>query len=133
MMSTVGRRVRYSVANSDYDGLASRPFRYSDLRSSRPPGDFPVMFQGREIRPRVGYWKTGAEGFLRLITANRVGLGGNTLNYIRYLSDFPAFPINNVWPDLSSSVGGDKIYVVQTSQKIIERCLLMTTDLGIWR
>jgi adenine-specific DNA-methyltransferase len=108
----------------------ARLFRYSDMRSSRPPGSFPVEFRGTTISPKVGYWKTGEEGFGRLIKANRVDLGGNNLNYVRYLSDFPAFPINNVWSDLSSSVGGEKVYVVQTSHKIVERCLLMTTDPG---
>jgi adenine-specific DNA-methyltransferase len=100
------------------------------MRSQRPPGDFPVTFQGKTIRPTSGYWKTGQEGFQRLIDANRIELSGNTFNYIRYLSDFPAFPITNVWNDVGSSVGGDKIYVVQTGVKIIERCLLMATDPG---
>lgn len=123
-----GRRVRVeAIKESD---TISRYFRFSDMRSSRPPGDFPVEFKGRTIRPATGYWKTGPEGFAKLINANRIELSGNTLNYVRYLDDFPAYSITNNWPDLSSSVGGDKVYVVQTSYKIIERCLLMTTDPG---
>ena len=39
-------------------------------------------------------------------------------------------PIRNVWTDVGSSLGGDKLYVVQTSAKIIERCMLMATDPG---
>lgn len=108
----------------------ARPFRYSDMRSSRPPGSFPVEFNGVTVSPKVGYWKTGEEGFRRLMQANRLDLAGNSLNYVRYLADFPAFPLNNIWSDLSSSVGGEKVYVVQTSHKIAERCLLMTTDPG---
>lgn len=110
-------------------GLA-KYYRLSDLRSQRPPGDFPVEFEGRIFRPASGYWKTGIEGFKKLIAAKRIELRGNTLNYIRYLQDFPAFPINNLWPDLSSSVGGEKVYAVQTNPKVIQRCLLMTTDPG---
>jgi adenine-specific DNA-methyltransferase len=53
-----------------------------------------------------------------------------TLNYIRYIDDYPAFVLNNVWTDLSSSVGGDKVYVVQTGTSIVERCILMATDPG---
>jgi len=126
-----GKRVR---ADAAIRGGASpetfRYFRLSDMRSQRPPGDFPVTFQGTTFRPSTGYWKTGPEGFERLIQSNRIQQSGNTLNYIRYLEDFPAFPITNLWPDLGSSVGGDKVYVVQTGTKIVERCLLMTTDPG---
>ena len=56
--------------------------------------------------------------------------GKQTLNYVRFIRDFPAMAITNIWSDLSSSVGGDKLYIVQTTNKIIERCVLMTTDPG---
>ncbi|HWR32192.1 MAG TPA: DNA methyltransferase, partial [Chitinophagaceae bacterium] len=101
-----------------------------DMRSQRPPGSFPVKFEGKEYIPTKGYWKTGEEGFKNLIKAKRIEASGNTLNYIRLLDDFPAFPITNNWSDLSSSIGGDKVYVVQTNEKIVQRCLLMTTDPG---
>jgi adenine-specific DNA-methyltransferase len=105
-------------------------YRLSDMRSQRPPGDFPVEFDGRTFRPARGYWKTGHEGFQKLIAANRIEASGKTLNYVRYLQDFPAFPITNVWTDVGSSVGSEKVYVVQTSTKIIGRCILMATDPG---
>ncbi|MBK6429473.1 site-specific DNA-methyltransferase [Candidatus Amarolinea dominans] len=126
-----GRRLRLTTAlSSSLDLSNARHYRLSDMRSQRPPGDFPVTFQGKTIRPISGYWKTGQDGFQRLVNARRIELSGNTLNYVRYLSDFPAFPITNIWNDVGSSVGGDKVYVVQTGTKIIERCLLMTTDPG---
>ncbi|MGB4979517.1 MAG: site-specific DNA-methyltransferase, partial [Anaerolineae bacterium] len=126
-----GRRLRLTTAlSSSLDLFNARHYRLSDMRSQRPPGDFPVTFQGKTIRPISGYWKTGQDGFQRLVNARRIELSGNTLNYVRYLSDFPAFPITNIWNDVGSSVGGDKVYVVQTGTKIIERCLLMTTDPG---
>ena len=126
-----GTRMRSVLASErGINDDKARPYRLSDMRSQRPPGDFPVAFQGRQIRPASGYWKTGPEGFQRLIFANRIELGGNTLNYVRYLQDFPVFPITNVWSDAGSSIGGDKIYIVQTSLKVIERCILMTTDPG---
>jgi adenine-specific DNA-methyltransferase len=120
------------TAKSDkaVDLTKARYYRLSDMRSQRPPGDFPVTFEGKTIRPTTGYWKTGQDGFQRLINANRIELSGNTLNYVRYLNDFPAFPITNIWDDVGSGVGGDKVYVVQTGVKVIERCLLMTTDPG---
>ena len=107
-----------------------RPYRLSDLRSSRPPGSFPVTVHGKTFIPQKGYWKTGEIGFQRLDMANRLVGTASTLNYVRYLDDYPAFPVTNIWTDLSSSVGTEKIYVVQTGAKIIERCILMSTDPG---
>jgi adenine-specific DNA-methyltransferase len=100
------------------------------MRSSRPPGSFPVVVNGRTYTPLRGYWKTGEIGFTRLDKANRVLGSGSTLNYVRFLADHPAFPLNNIWSDLSSSVGADKVYVVQTGGRIVQRCILMATDPG---
>lgn len=56
---------------------------------------------------------------------------GKTLAYIRYIDDFSVFPVNNNWGDTGASGFGDeKRYVVQTLPRVIERCLLMTTDPG---
>lgn len=123
----VRRRLR---EGDKIDDSELRLFRLSDLRSSRPPGSFPVTINGKTYVPQRGYWKTGELGFLRLDRANRIVASGTTLNYVRYLKDYPAFPINNIWTDLSSTVGGDKIYVVQTSARIVERCVLMASDPG---
>src|SRR2546430_13368400 len=46
------------------------------------------------------------------------------------MDDFPAFPKNTVWEDTQSGSGRDKVYVVQTAPKAVERCILMTTDPG---
>ena len=124
-----GRRWRSEEGAETTDGTL-KIFRLSDLRSSRPPGDFPVSIQGKVYSPLRGYWKTGELGFKRLIRANRVSASASTLSYVRYLADYPAFPINNIWTDVSSSTGGDKVYVVQTSSRIVERCLLLATDPG---
>jgi adenine-specific DNA-methyltransferase len=107
-------------------------FAIDTLVSQRPPGDFPVDFQGGVYRPKRGYWKTGEDGLRRLVRADRVLRGGSILMYRRYFGDFPCFPLVNSWEDTSSgaSASDPKIYVVQTNPKIIERCLLMTTDPG---
>jgi len=56
---------------------------------------------------------------------------GNTLTYVRYFYDFPAFPYSNLWDDtVTSGFGDPKVFVVQTNTKVIERCMLMTTDPG---
>ena len=126
-----GKRMSVKEAEeSNKDFSNAKYYRLSDLRSQRPPGSFPVFFEGKQYIPTKGYWKTGEEGFKKLINEKRIDASSNTLNYVRYLDDFPAFPITNNWSDLSSSVGSDKVYVVQTNEKILQRCLLMTTDPG---
>jgi adenine-specific DNA-methyltransferase len=126
-----GKRMRATEAwRNNVDISGARRFRLSDMRSQRPPGSFPVELNGRTFVPGKGYWKTGEEGFQRLIAARRIEAGGNTLNYVRYLEDFPAFHVTNLWDETSSSAGADKVYVVQTNPLVVQRCMLMTTDPG---
>ncbi len=93
---------------------------------------FPVMYEGESFVPRSGYWKTNQVGFSRLLYSNRLIQEGNSLAYIRYLNDFVAYPINSLWSDTwgVQSRSDPKTYVVQTDTKVIERCMLMTTDPG---
>jgi adenine-specific DNA-methyltransferase len=110
---------------------ASRVFRLDNLTSQRPPGDFPVLLGGVEYRPGRGYWKTGPEGMQRLIERGRVLKSGHSLAYKRMIDDFPAQVIGNLWTDTGTgSFTEAKLYVVQTSVKVPQRCLLMTTDPG---
>ena len=56
---------------------------------------------------------------------------GNTLMYRRYMNDFPVYPIANLWRDvLMTGFSEEKVYVVQSSSKIVARCILMATDPG---
>ena len=90
-----------------------------------------VQFDGRELRPSKGVWKTSEIGMTRLKAARRLILLGDTLSYVRYAADFPLIALNNLWTDTTVAGYGDpKSYVVQTTSKIVERCLLMTTDPG---
>ena len=91
---------------------------------------FPVEIEGQTFMPQRGGWKTNRDGMQGLILANRVAIQGKGLGYVRYLDDFPAFPLTNFWEDTQSGSGMDKVYVVQTNTKIVERCLLMTSDPG---
>ena len=94
---------------------------------------FTVELDGKEFRPTMNSrWKTSEQGMARLITAGRVRRTGNTLSYVRYLDDFPAFALNNFWDDVGGvqSRADPKVYVVQTSTRLVERCMLMTTDPG---
>jgi adenine-specific DNA-methyltransferase len=101
------------------------------LTSQRPPGDFPVEFQGKTFRPSPGFWKTNPAGMSRLAMAGRLRPVGHTLRYIRDLRDFPVVPFSNLWDDtVTSGFAEPKIYVVQTNAKVVQRCMLMCTDPG---
>ncbi|MCL6478860.1 MAG: site-specific DNA-methyltransferase [Peptococcaceae bacterium] len=111
-----------------------RRFRIDNITSQSGPGDVPetrFSWHGKIYRLKSGSWKTSIEGLKRLAEANRIWFLENTMYYKRYIDDFPIQPINNIWDDTTiSGYASDKIYVVQTLPKVIERCLLMTTDPG---
>jgi adenine-specific DNA-methyltransferase len=112
--------------------VGSRPFGSDNLTSASGVDTtrYPVEFSGRTYRPHPSVWKTSAEGMEKLKAANRLIASGDGLYYVRYLSDFPCRPLANLWDDTISSFMADKLYVVQTNAKVIQRCLLMTTDPG---
>ena len=106
-------------------------YQADNLTSQRPPGSFPVEFEGRTYGPGRGYWKTGEEGLKRLIAADRIHSAANSLRYVRYADDFGYQTYSNIWTDTGTgNFTDDKVYVVQTGSKIIERCMLMCTDPG---
>ncbi|MCZ8280003.1 MAG: site-specific DNA-methyltransferase [Acetobacteraceae bacterium] len=92
---------------------------------------FPVSLCGQEYLPSMQVrWKTNEEGMERLKKAARIEGTDARIGYVRFLDDFPVFPISNNWTDVGASFMADKVYVVQTVQKVVERCILMTTDPG---
>ncbi|WP_437515159.1 site-specific DNA-methyltransferase [Sorangium sp. So ce1099] len=108
-----------------------RAFRLTTLTSGafRENTTVPYDFQGKIYHPGPNAcWKTTTDGLSRLGAAGRIRSSGRALNYVRYIDDFPAYEITNVWDDVAGSP--DKIYVVQTSAAIVSRCILMTTDPG---
>jgi len=92
----------------------------------------PLLWRGKSYRlPLNSHWKTTPAGMERLAKQNRLMAIGETLRFKRLLDDFPVSPINAVWDDTAvSGFGRKKEYVVETNTKVIERCLLMTTDPG---
>ena len=121
------------LQNEDWSSKGKR-FRIDNLTSQSGPGDTPdnrFTWNGKTYRLKSGSWKTSIEGLKILAKANRLWFLESTLYYKRYLDDFPIQPINNIWDDTTiSGYSSEKIYVVQTLQKVIERCILMTTDPG---
>lgn len=90
---------------------------------------FDVDCEGRSFTPTMqSIWKTSEKGMWRLKYSGRVLPQKNSIRYLRKLNDFPAYVLNNVWTDIGGAA--DKRYVVETTPKIIERCILMATDPG---
>jgi len=94
-------------------------------------GIYDFEFDGVTYRVPPGKcWKTPIEGMRRLAKATRLQPyeAGSTLRYVLKHADYPVSPLGNVWQDTSAP--SDKRYVVQTSNLVVQRCVLMTTDPG---
>jgi len=111
-------------------GRIFRPDNLFSTRQGRAHEMWAVQVDGREYHPAgASTWKTNQEGMERLRRANRLMPVGNTLCYVRYLDDFEAFPITATWMDtVISGFAGEKYYAVQTSPKVVSRCIAMTTE-----
>jgi adenine-specific DNA-methyltransferase len=75
--------------------------------------------------------KTPPIGLSRLARAGRIHKARNSVQYVRNLDDFGVIQVSQLWGD--TGTGGftdDKLYVVQTGVKTIQRCILMATDPG---
>ena len=126
-MNKAQREHRTNISNG------ARIYRHDTLtsQSGSRTTDFEFTDNGRTFTSRRGFWKTNINGMIRLSHAMRLGHARNSLNYVRFIDDFPVTPVGNLWTDtLTGSFTEDKIYVVQTAQKIVQRCVLMTTDPG---
>ena len=107
------------------------PFR---LVSMWPPSfsasavfDLPLF--GKNQRPPEGQcWPTNIEGLKRLGRSERLILEGNHIRYQMRLSDDEMTKLSHIWNDTAGA--RDPKYVVQTSEMVVERCMLMTTDPG---
>ncbi len=110
-----------------------RPFRNDiTLTQDGDSGDSqtPWKLHGKEYLPGKGrHWRTHAEGKDRLLKAGRVNPSNARPFYIESFDDSPSTNSANVWMENLAGAQG-KVYVVQTNERVIERCILMTTDPG---
>jgi len=108
----------------------SRIYRVDNLTSQSPGTRYDVEYEGESFYPK-GYWKTDQTFMPRVVKSKRAQSSGVNLYYVRFIEDFPVFPVTDNWDDTTiAGFASDKQYVVETSIKVIERCLLMTTDPG---
>jgi adenine-specific DNA-methyltransferase len=109
----------------------ARAYRHTDLVSAGRTEScvFEFEMEGRRFFPSGGKsWKTNPSGMERLIQAGRIEAPARTPNYVFFADDFPVSEMDNVWSDTQGAT--DRSYVVQTSTKVIERCILMSSDPG---
>lgn len=102
-------------------------FRLDPLQSANPGSRYNINLNNKTFYPK-GYWKTSEDRMRNLISKGRILESGNNIAYKRISSDVPVKPFSNVWTDTGGA--GDMKYVVQTSEKPIQRCIIMTTDPG---
>lgn len=114
----------------DEDLQLLRAFGADNLLSSgyTPSCFYNFEVWGRVIEARKYSWKTNQDGAQRLIRAGRLGVFGNSPRYIRYIDDFPVKPIGNVWMHTQGAT--NPVYVVQTNEAIVARCIQMATEPG---
>lgn len=112
----------------------SRAWRYGPLTSQgySEKGSSPFTFRGKTYS--IGnnqHWKTSYDGLEKLRKANLLVARKNSIAHYMFLNDFPITPITNTWMDTKWGFdASDKIYIVQTNVKVIQRCILMATDPG---
>ena len=123
---------------SDFPG--ARFFTSENFTGGKPGKSQAVKYEFRNRRFDPGIenglgWKTSAvsedgkpSGMDKLAEKNRLFIGRDQLRYKRYHDDFGYRAISNWWDNFGGA--SNPIYVVQTNERIIERCILMTTDPG---
>ena len=108
-------------------------FKRSVLTSSgyTPSCTYNFEFQGSTYKPLSRKsWRTHKEGMDTLVRAHRIFVLGRNPYFRQFHSDWSLLQLENSWSDTAAGFGEPKVYVVQTNEKIVARCLLMTTDPG---
>lgn len=115
--------IRNKTQEDDIDAL----FRIDNLTSQGNP-EYPITIHGKTFKRG---WKTNEEGIKRLSRAERIMPGEKSAYYVRYFKDSPVSGLTNLWSDTTiSGFSSQKRYVVETSEAVVARCLLLTTRPG---
>jgi adenine-specific DNA-methyltransferase len=101
----------------------------TSTRAAKEHEKWPFDFCGKSYFAGAGHtWSTTKLGMSRLAMAGRIYSTGRQLSYVRCHDDFAATRLGNLWEDVAGKT--NKVYVVQTFERIVERCVLMSTDPG---
>ena len=103
---------------------------YSVTSETAGNATYEYEFEGRGFTPTSDRgWAASREGLDRLAKQGRLLAPGKSLRYIRYATDSPGRALTNLWTDTAGGRSG-KTYVVETQPKVVQRCILMTSDPG---
>lgn len=91
---------------------------------------FAFDFEGEHLLPGAGFgWRGDPAEMRRLRDADRLVRTEETLAFKMFMSDSGGVELTSLWEDTAGKIP-DMRYVVQTNEKIVARCLLLTTDPG---
>ena len=129
--SSERQQTKEELENPNKIPPGSDPFRLTDLiASGRTESCHFEFYLGGErcYPPGNNSWKTTPDGIERLKMADRIRKPSKIPNYQFRFSDYPVMEYTNQWSDTQGAFG--KSYVVQTSDTVIQRCILMASDPG---
>jgi len=106
----------------------SRLLKYENLFKSGPGAKYDVEIEGKIYNSGNRWWGQRKEDILKLYEMGRIAVTGNSLSFVKYLDDFPYKPMDNLWDGLGGAQ--NKVYVVQTNEEVVKRCILMSSDVG---
>ena len=112
----------------------ARIYKPGDLKSQGAASEpQPFEFEGKVYDSGANsHWKASyPAGMNRLAHAGRIHVARNSIQYRRFADDFPYKVRTNFWDDTGTGNFTDpKVFVVQTNTKVVERCILLSTDPG---
>ncbi|MCP5498107.1 MAG: site-specific DNA-methyltransferase [Leptospiraceae bacterium] len=114
--------------NLDLIPEGSSFFMSDNLTKPGPGSKYEINYQDQIFTSKNRWWGTPKESMLNLIKRGRVFISGKTLRYCRFYNDFPYKSLSNLWDGIGGA--SNPKYVVQTSNEVLKRCILMTTDPG---
>ena len=108
----------------------ARVFQRERLDSSGSGRSEPFRWQGTNYFCHAGgHWRVSHEGLANLGKLGRLVVTPNGgLRWKKYEDELPGRHINAIWTDTPGTQS--KQYVVETPPKVLERCIMMTTDPG---
>ena len=127
------RRLSLPELNGETQFPEGQRFQTAPLMSSGESKDpQPYEFEGNSYKPAKGnHWKVSLVNLPRVEKAGRIYSVGKTLTFKKYLHESQHTPLTNIWMDtMESTFAVQRTYVVQTSTKVVHRCILMATDPG---
>ena len=88
----------------------------------------PGIEKGNCWKHTANHSDTEYSGMERMAIADRLYIGDKQIGFVRYFSDFGMQQVTNWWDGFGGA--SKPIYVVQTNERIAERCILMASDPG---